>query len=225
MFPLSKLPTETILKLIVRKSRNGRKVFLDNGGVSLVVVTLRRIWTNASMVPLPSTHKSFYASQLLPSVLLWRDLVSWIHLKETAEALGREEDRGWRHGERGKVPLQWDKILFEILGRTWRVSATVGSPKSLAKVGERFVYDALKFCSKKHKNYFKTASVSLTDAIPFQPKPKHPREVYGSEDFWQLPPGQEVAIMVCGDSKLLADYACGVMRISKTNKYRLGAAL
>ena len=135
------------------------------------------------MVPLPSTHKSFYASQLLPSILLWRDLVSWIHLKETAEALGREEDRGWRHGKRGKVPLQWDKILFEILGRTWRVDATCGSPKRLLEVGEHFVTEALKFCSKKYKNYIKPAEFSLDALIDFERQLKPPREVLASEDF------------------------------------------
>ena len=103
------------------------------------------------MVALPTTHKSYDASQLLQCILLWRDLVSWLHLEDSAEALGREEEPGWRHGQRGKVPLQWDSILVAVLGRTWRVDATCGDPKSLDKVGERFVTGALHFVTTKRK--------------------------------------------------------------------------
>ena len=120
--------------------------------------------------------------------------------------------------------MQWDKILFEILGRTWRVDATNGSPKRLLEVGERFVTEALKFCSKKYKNYIKPTEINLETLFDFQRQIKPAREVYESEGYWQYPPSREVAIMICGDSKLVADYACGVTRISNTNKYRLGAA-
>jgi len=47
MFPMRKRPTETVIELIIRKSRHRRKVFLDSGGVSLVMITPKRIWTNA----------------------------------------------------------------------------------------------------------------------------------------------------------------------------------
>ena len=120
--------------------------------------------------------------------------------------------------------MQWDKILFETLGRTWRVDATCGSPKRLLEVGEHFVTEAPKFCTKKYKNYIKPAEFSLDALISFERQLKPPREVFATEDYWQVPPSLEVAIMICGDSKLVADYACGVTRISPTNKYRLGAA-
>ena len=84
--------------------------------------------------------------------------------------------------------------------------------------------EALKFCTKKHKNYIKPAVFTLDALISYERQLKPPREVTGTEDFWQYPPSREVAIMICGDSKLVADYACGVTRISNTNKYRLGAA-
>jgi hypothetical protein len=82
----------------------------------------------------------------------------------------------------------------------------------------------LKFCTKKHKNYVLTRAFNLDALVPLERQIKLPREISGTEDFWQYPPSREVAIMICGDSKLVADYACGVTRISNTNKYRLGAA-
>jgi hypothetical protein len=118
-----------------------------------------------------------------------------------------------------------DKILFLVFGRTWRVNATYGYHKDLCKVGERFVTGALKMCSTEVKNYIKTPVLRLDSLISsLVPSPKPPRGILGSDEYWQYPPAGEIAIMICGDSKLVADYACGATRISSTNKFRLAAA-
>ena len=62
--------------------------------------------------------------------------------------------------------------------------------------------------------------LNLDEEISFSSQ-SLPREQLPSGGVWEFPSNGEIAIMNGGDSKIVADYACGRSKISGTNRYRL----
>ena len=109
---------ELYVPYLRRRTNYALDLFVRNGYTSAVCRVLDKIWTMATAVALPSSHRCCLISQLLPSIVDWRDTLFWVHLKETADALGLNNISGWRHPRRGRRSTCWGMIILSCYGVT-----------------------------------------------------------------------------------------------------------
>jgi hypothetical protein len=85
------------------------------------------------------------------------------------------------------------------------------------------VRDAL-HVNKTKKSKFSKSIVTLNlESTLGSSSQSAPRALMRSDEVWEFPPNGEIAIMICGDSKIVADNSCGLPRVIHTKRFRLSA--
>ena len=90
-----------------RYEKEGFKPLCDN--------FLRLLFNLAATRWKPAFHT---CQKLLQSVLLWRNTVSWVTLRECGVGSHKRDDT-WRHGNHGRRPRMWEDVSVNLFGVKW----------------------------------------------------------------------------------------------------------
>jgi hypothetical protein len=111
--------SESYVDALRRKTRLARKVFLEMGHISLLIVVLKRIWAVATTAQLPASHRAFRNSLLITNILSWQSAQEFSRIRETALASGTPLPLRYRRISRGKPPVRWEDLLVNTFGLNW----------------------------------------------------------------------------------------------------------
>jgi hypothetical protein len=199
-------PDELYVPYLRRRTNYALGVYVRNGYTSAVCKVLDKIWTMATAVPLPSTHRCCLISKLLPAIVDWRDTLFWVHLRETAEALHMTSASGWRHPRRGRRSACWDTILLACFGDTWKSEAHAQGARSEERRSNfcTLALRSIKVDSRKYR-----PALVLAEHVGSSPSAVRTTEPFNNQD-WDVPSdacgvSNLVMIEICGDNKAVIE--------------------